>query len=525
MPPTRKPIGSSFEDDRYVKQMLKDKKEHDKAFVKRMHEKIKEGEDLEKENEELRKKLALKKANQSNTIKELDNNTNEIDSLLNNISNSFDIKLYYLYINNKLICKEKTIPKVKSTLKESYKNPVSDEKAYLISFTIDNKYKYPLMINCTSYTITPKLLMKTTDDDASQTFVYTADDLKNYGFNESHLFKIIQALKDESISFESNTVSISDVLKSSSKEPVKSKIKGLIKDINKSNIKNLINDVEKTTIKPTKDKARKTVFKAMDLVDEMIKRKPSTKINTHKSSENVIDAIFEVLSHKPMSKIKEHKSSDALIDTIFEIIQSKMPKGEKMDFTEGDEIIKKIKNKINSIIPTPANASETQKIDTLAKSITENPTFDNINRQKLEKYSFNIVYNFNEKYHDLMLKLFKTEEGIEKLLRKKTDNILKRKISEKKAVARKIKYAEAGKAKRAEAKAIKQKMINELSPEEKKKYDQARNYYMRKSKTSTILPKNLNKDDPEALKYVCVGLATKGFDTMSEQLFMKELEE
>jgi hypothetical protein len=442
-------------------------------------------------------------------------------SILDEISDEFDTKLYYLYINNKLICKEKTIPKIKSTLKESYKNPVTDEKGFLISFTIDNKYKYPLMINCTSYTITPKLLMKTTDDDASQTFVYTNDDLKNYGFNESHLFKIMKALKDESISFESNTVSISEVL-SSSKEPVKSKIKGVIKDIQKSNITNLIKDIEKP--KP-KDKARKTVSKAMDLADKMIKRKPSSKINTHKSSEKVIDAIFDVLSHKPMSKMKEHKSSDALIDTIFEVMQHKLPKGEKFDFTEGDEIIKKIKNKINNIIPTPANASETQKINTLAKSIQTNPEFDNLNREKLEKYSFNIVYNFNEKYHNLMLKLFKTEEGIEKLLRKKTDNILKRKISEKKAVARKIKYAEAGKAKRAEAKAIKQKMVNELSPEEKKKYDQARNYYMRKSKTSTILPKNLNKDDPEALKFVCVGLATKGFDTMSEQLFMKELEE
>jgi hypothetical protein len=455
----------------------------------------------------------------SNTTKEPEN---EIDSLLNDINNSFDIKLYYLYINNKLICKEKTIPKIKSSLKESYKNSVADVKGYLVSFTIDNKYKYPLMINCTSYTITPKLLMKTTDDDASQIFVYTADDLKKYGFNESHLFKIMKALKDESISFESNTVSISDVLKSSSKEPVKSKIKGVIKGIQKNQIENLIKDIEKP--KP-KDKARKTNKKVMDLAYKMITSKPSTKINTHKSSDKVIDAIFEVLSHKPMSKIKEHKSSESLIDTIFEVLQSKLPKGEKMDFTEGDEIIKKIKNKINSIIPTPANASETQKIDTLAKSITENPEFDNINRQKLEKYSFNIVYNFNEKYHNLMLKLFKNEEGIEKLLRKKTDNILKRKISEKKTVARKIKYAEAGKAKRAEAKAIKQKMVNELSPEEKKKYDQARNYYMRKSKTSTILPKNLNKDDPEALKFVCVGLATKGFDTMSEQLFMKELEE
>jgi hypothetical protein len=124
-----------------------------------------------------------------------------------------------------------------------------------------------------------------------------------------------------------------------------------------------------------------------------------------------------------------------------------------------------------------------------------------------------------------MLKLFKTKENIDKLLKKKTDNIQKRVLSEEKAKARKIKYAEAGKAKRAEAKAIKHKMVNELSPEEKKKYLQARNYYMRKSKTSTILPKNLNKDDPEALKYVCIALAEKGFDIMTEQLFMKELEE
>lgn len=309
-----------------------------------------------------------------------------------------------------------------------------------------------------------------------------------------------------------------------SKEPVKSKIKGAIKDIQKSNITNLIKDIEKPKPKP-KDKARKTIKKAMDLADDIVTKIKIPKITKHKTSDSVVDAIFEVLSHKPMSKMKEHKSSDALIDTIFEVMQTKLPKSERFDFTEGDEIIKKIKNKINNIIPTPANASETQKIDTLAKSIKTNPEFDNLNREKLEKYSFNIVYNFNEKYHKLMLKLFKTEEGIEKLLRKKTDNILKRKVSEKKAVVRKVKYAEAGKAKRAEAKQIKNKMLNELTAEEKKKYTQARNYYMRKSKTSTILPQNLNKDDPEALKFVCIALAEKGFDYMTEQLFMKELEE
>jgi len=285
------------------------------------------------------------------------------------------------------------------------------------------------------------------------------------------------------------------------KDSVKSKIKSSIKDIQKNQIENLIKDVKKTKIKPVKSNT-KAISKAMDLADEMVKHSKVPKYTSHKTSDNLIDTIFNIASDITKSK-----------------------KSKKLNTSEGDEIISKIEKKLNTIVPTPATPSETQKIDTLAKSIIDNPTFDNINKQKLEKYSFNIVYNFNQKYPELMLKLFKTKENIDKLLKKKTDNIQKRVLSEEKAKARKIKYAEAGKAKRAEAKQIKNKMVNELSPEEKKKYLQARNYYMRKSKTSTILPKNLNKEDPEALKYVCIALAEKGFDYMTEQLFMKELEE
>jgi hypothetical protein len=47
---------------------------------------------------------------------------------------------------------------------------------------------------------------------------------------------------------------------------------------------------------------------------------------------------------------------------------------------------------------------------------------------------------------------------------------------------------------------------------------------MRKSLTSDILPKGLNKTDPEGLNTVCKELAEDGFDTMSEQLFMKHYE-
>jgi hypothetical protein len=163
---------------------------------------------------QLLKFAELKKKDKS--TKEPENN-NDIDSILNNIKNNFDIKLYYLYINNKIICKEKTIPKIKSSLKESYNKPVYDVKGYLISFSVDKKYKYPLMVNCSSYTINPKLSLLSFDDDASQTFTYTNTELKKYGFNENHLFKIMKALKDETVSLGSNTIPISEVLKSTSK--------------------------------------------------------------------------------------------------------------------------------------------------------------------------------------------------------------------------------------------------------------------------------------------------------------------
>ena len=63
-----------------------------------------------------------------------------------------------------------------------------------------------------------------------------------------------------------------------------------------------------------------------------------------------------------------------------------------------------------------------------------------------------------------------------------------------------------------------------MTDAELKKFKQAKNYYMRKSLTSDILPKGLNKSDPEGLNNVCKELAENGFDTMSEHLFMKVYE-
>jgi hypothetical protein len=71
MPPTRKPIGSSFEDDRYVKQMLKDKEEHNKAFVKRMHNMNNE---YYEQNKRIEEKMKILNSMQANNTKEPLNN-------------------------------------------------------------------------------------------------------------------------------------------------------------------------------------------------------------------------------------------------------------------------------------------------------------------------------------------------------------------------------------------------------------------------------------------------------------------
>jgi hypothetical protein len=163
-------------------------------------------------------------------------------------------------------------------------------------------------------------------------------------------------------------------------------------------------------------------------------------------------------------------------------------------------------------------------IDQIANSL-KNPEFEAIKKKKIiDSYSYDTISKFNNKYPELMLKLFKTETAIENILKKKADKLEKNKLSEIKKQERLKKYAEKQKAARQVKKAEKTKHLRDLTPEEHKKFTQARSYYMRKSKTSDILPKELNKTDPEALNGVCRQLAISGFNTMSEQLFMKEYE-
>lgn len=269
------------------------------------------------------------------------------------------------------------------------------------------------------------------------------------------------------------------------------------KSTTKKDIKKTLESVKETTVK--KRVPTKGISKAIKHLEDIIKS-PNFKYTKHETADKLIDTIFDVATSKKLkNKITNHESPDALIKAV----HNSLPNQESTP-------------KVSTII--------INRIDRLAKSITENPEYNNINKQKIENYNFDTVYNFNNKYPKLMLKLFKTKEKIETLLKKKSDNIQKKKLSEEKAVIKKKATSEKGKTERLQKRIQKYKHFDDMSDEEVKRFNQARAYYMRKSKTSTILPKNLNKEDPEGLTNVCKALAEKGFKTMSEALFMEEYE-
>jgi hypothetical protein len=135
---------------------------------------------------------------------------------LNKINDLIDTNKYHLFTkgnNNKIILSETTLKKIKDELKK-FENPTKYIKVYLVSLNIDPKYKYPLIINCSQNTITPKLALLTKEEDMSISITYTKDELLKLGFKLSHIKKIIYALKNDLIDFTDLTESITDLLKS-----------------------------------------------------------------------------------------------------------------------------------------------------------------------------------------------------------------------------------------------------------------------------------------------------------------------
>jgi hypothetical protein len=135
-----------------------------------------------------------------------------MEKIFDKIKNMIDIKQDHVFINNKMVLSAKSLKSIKEKIKESFENPKKDVKCYIVSIAIHTNYKHPLTINCSQYTITPKLNLVYKDDDVSQTFTFSEKELLDYNFKLDYIKKIIKAIKKNLISFETSSVSISDVI-------------------------------------------------------------------------------------------------------------------------------------------------------------------------------------------------------------------------------------------------------------------------------------------------------------------------
>ena len=135
-----------------------------------------------------------------------------MEKIFEKITKLINIKEYHIFINNKIVVSAKTIPGLKKEIKE-FDNPEKEIKCFIVRLSLDSDYKFPLMINCSSYTITPKLSLISMDEDVSQTFTFSKKELEEYNFKLSYIKKIIKVLKKELISFEKSSIPITTVFK------------------------------------------------------------------------------------------------------------------------------------------------------------------------------------------------------------------------------------------------------------------------------------------------------------------------
>lgn len=132
-------------------------------------------------------------------------------SNIDDIYNKDYIHLFKKSSSKYIIC-EKTIQKLKKAIKENIKEPNKDIDVYLIKFKINLNSNYPITISCAPYIITENLNLITNHDDVAITIKYSSDELKKYGLKKNHISKIINAVKNNKISFNQLTENISNIL-------------------------------------------------------------------------------------------------------------------------------------------------------------------------------------------------------------------------------------------------------------------------------------------------------------------------
>lgn len=132
-----------------------------------------------------------------------------------NIDAILSTEYYHVFYKNKELkpLMQKTLPKVEKAIKENVNPPKSNKKVYKVSLKYNpESEKRRLVISCGQFTITPKLVLAKGQDDDVFTISYSTDELKKYGFELSHIKKIIKKIKKEELDVEYQFITISEIL-------------------------------------------------------------------------------------------------------------------------------------------------------------------------------------------------------------------------------------------------------------------------------------------------------------------------
>lgn len=132
----------------------------------------------------------------------------KIDSILS--TESFHV----FYKNKELnLLTYKTLTGVERLIKENVNPPKTDKKVYLIKIRyLPDTEKKTILLSCCKYTITPKLILAKKADDDCYTIIYSKKEYKKYGFELSHVKKIINKIKKEELDVSVQFINISEII-------------------------------------------------------------------------------------------------------------------------------------------------------------------------------------------------------------------------------------------------------------------------------------------------------------------------
>lgn len=272
--------------------------------------------------------------------------------------------------------------------------------------------------------------------------------------------------------------------------------------------------------KPKKSPTKKEVKKLMKEVDaEVI----APKIKTSKVKKLLKAVESKAVEHegnqlikKIGSKIKKKKD----ISDIKQMLQqSEDLKPQYISTKEVEETIKDMEYYIATTkLPKDTLSHAKKKAKLIADKMVSDPTIIPILRTQLLLYNYPIIHAFYKGYPDLFKELYPKTDEMQGKHKEFMEKIGKDEIKETKKKATKEKAAEA-RAKKAEEKE-KFSKTRGLTPEELKKYNQAKAYIMRAINKTSGKHKDLNldKDDVAGVAHELLDI---GFTRMSEPLFLQ----